>query len=51
MPTANSTASPKIALLWNSEPMNTISADIPTSNRNVLALLACGCQVIVAPSY
>ncbi len=31
--------------------MNTINADMPTSNRNVLALLACGCQVIVASSY
>jgi hypothetical protein len=29
--------------------MNTISADMPTSNRNVLALLACGCQVIGVP--
>src|SRR5829696_613874 len=50
MPRANSTARPRIARLWNSPPMNTISTDIPTSNRNVLALLACGCQVIGASS-
>src|SRR5215208_3613003 len=50
MPTANSTAKPRIALLLNSAPMNTISVDISTSSTNVLALLACGCQVI-SPSY
>ena len=50
MPTANSTARNRM-LLPNSAPTNTISADIPTSNKNVLALLACGCQVIGASSY
>jgi hypothetical protein len=49
-PTANSTARPKIAVLRNSAAMNTISVENPTSNTNVLAVLACGCQVIAASS-
>ena len=31
----------------NSAPTNTISAEKPTSNTNVLSRFACGCQVIV----
>jgi|GEM_PF-5935093 len=30
----------------NSEPMNTINADIPTSSTNVFIRLAVGCQVM-----
>ncbi|SKU79296.1 Uncharacterised protein [Mycobacteroides abscessus subsp. abscessus] len=40
MPTANTMASSKMLLLWNSEPMNTIIADMPPSSSTVLSPLA-----------
>ncbi|BBZ73430.1 hypothetical protein MPRS_45230 [Mycobacterium paraseoulense] len=45
IPTANSTAR-NMAVLPNSDPTNTINADIPTNRAKVFNLLAWGCQVI-----
>ena len=46
MPTAISTDKARMDLFWNSDPMKTISADMPTSSTKVFIRLAVGCQVI-----
>ncbi len=49
MPIAISTDSHSTERLPNSEPMNTISADMPMSSMKVFIRLAVGCQVISSP--